>query len=218
MATEQIKIRFYKKIKNLLPSAGITLFFLLFACSAFLYPGGSQADKQTKGFSWQHNYWCELMNSHSMNGLPNPAQPFAVTGIVCLAVGLSAFFITLPDYCKTAVEERIVLKLCGIVATSCAALLFTRFHDIMLAGFSILTFLTLLTGLVILWNNNHKKFFATGAGLLLLIQLNNAMYYTRYRVEHLPWIQKITIILTLLWILAMNLWFYTHTSNKQKQV
>ncbi len=201
-------------LKQLLPTAGICLFFVLFWYSTTIYPGGSQSDFRAEGFAWRHNYWCELMNSKAMNGKTNPAMPYAVAGIVFLSIGLAGFFYMLPAFCSCRPEEVFTARYAAILATGCASLLFTDYHDLMLAGFSIFTLITLLAGLTILYNNKLKKFCIAGIAALLMIQANNLMYYLRLRVDLLPLVQKATIILTLLWILIMNLYF-VFKSQKQ---
>jgi hypothetical protein len=61
--------------------------------ASMLYPGGSQADLQSVGYDWIHNYWCNLMNDQAMNGQSNPAKPFAVVAMVILCLSLLVFFI-----------------------------------------------------------------------------------------------------------------------------
>jgi hypothetical protein len=201
-------------LKQLLPAAGICLFFVLFWYSTTIYPGGSQADLKAEGFAWRHNYWCELMNSDAINGKANPAMPFAVTGIVFLSIGLAAFFYMMPAFCTCRPEETLTARYGAILATGCASLLFTDYHDLMLAGFSIFTLITLLSGLTILYNNHLKKFCLAGIAALLMIQINNLMYYLRLRIDILPLAQKATIILTLVWILIMNLYFVFKSQKK----
>lgn len=50
----------------LFPPTGILIFFMLYVVAALLYPGGSQADKASTGFSWMNNYWCNLLNEKAM--------------------------------------------------------------------------------------------------------------------------------------------------------
>ncbi|MGB5430515.1 MAG: hypothetical protein WBM94_12640, partial [Eudoraea sp.] len=66
-----------KDIATLLPTVGILIFIGLYIYAASLYPGGSQLDSNSLGFDWMNNYWCNLMNENGMNGLENPARPFA---------------------------------------------------------------------------------------------------------------------------------------------
>ena len=51
------------------PFVGICLFILLYLLATFYYPGGSNVDNRISYFSWQHNYWCDLMAIKSKNGI-----------------------------------------------------------------------------------------------------------------------------------------------------
>jgi len=64
-----------KDLLTLLPTFGILIFCGLFVYAASLYPGGSQADINSDGFNWVHNFWCNLMLENALNGRENPARP-----------------------------------------------------------------------------------------------------------------------------------------------
>ena len=71
----------------------ILLFILLFIYAASLYPGGSQFDSNAAGFSWKHNYWCNLMNDIAENGMQNPARYYAISANAILCIGCMLFFL-----------------------------------------------------------------------------------------------------------------------------
>src|SRR5829696_8591889 len=74
------------------PLAGIMLFVILYIFAAILYPGGSQADKRSIGFSWLNNYWCNLVNEKAINGQVNIAQPLAIFAMFILGLSLAVFW------------------------------------------------------------------------------------------------------------------------------
>jgi hypothetical protein len=191
----------------LIPSIGVILFFLFFIYAASLYPGGTQFDKSTQGFDWVNNYWCELATEEAINGQPNAAMPYAVTGMLFLGVGISVFCYLMPVWCESQRPERILLRLGGIITAAFAALLFTEYHHEMLLGFSIFTLLTMVLTLMILFNNSCFWQFIVGLAGLVCVQINNYIYYTRSGIEYLPLLQKLTIAFVLLWVIALNIWF-----------
>jgi len=75
----------------LAPIIGILLFTLCYLVAALLYPGGSQANKTSIGFTWINNYWCNLLNDTAMNGQPNPARPMAIAGMFFYASRFLSF-------------------------------------------------------------------------------------------------------------------------------
>jgi hypothetical protein len=64
---------------------------VLYAFSASLYPGGSQADLDSIGFDWINNYRCNLLNENAMSGIENPARPYAITAMIILCFGILQF-------------------------------------------------------------------------------------------------------------------------------
>ena len=73
-----------KSIWVLTPIFGTIVFVVLYIVATLLYPGGSQVDKNSIGFSWTNNYWCNLLNDNAINGQHNPAKPIAMTGMFVL--------------------------------------------------------------------------------------------------------------------------------------
>src|SRR5215471_13752953 len=97
MAPQSIKVN---SIWILTPVFGALLFVVLYIIAADSYPGGSQADKNSVGFSWINNYWCNLLNDNAVNGQHNPAKPVAMAGMLVLCVTLSFFWYIFPQYIR----------------------------------------------------------------------------------------------------------------------
>jgi hypothetical protein len=108
-----------------------------------------------------------------------------------------------------------LVRFSGVTATIFATLLFTDFHDFMLLGFSLFTLITILTALTILYENKRYWCLASGVLSILLVQINNFMYYLRVRVDLLPAVQKLTIILVLIWVMSLNLHFHFSETEKK---
>jgi len=187
-----------------IPITGMVLFACLFIFSSTLYPGGSQADLQSVGFDWVHNYWCNLMNDTGMNGQMNPARPFAIVAMTVLCFSLMVFFIQFSNSFAKSAFWKPTIKISGVISMSLAALIFTDYHDLM-------TILSSIFGLVvvigIIWEVYKSKlsgFKLTGGFCILLLGVNNYIYYSEHFLELLPLIQKITFAIVLGWIDALN--------------
>jgi hypothetical protein len=100
---------------------GTLVFFCLYTVATLFYPGGSQVDKNSKGFSWVNNYWCNLLNENAMNGQHNPARPIAVTAMFVLCLSLSFFWYHLPLSYNFGKFTRLVIQLSGISAMTIAS-------------------------------------------------------------------------------------------------
>ncbi len=101
---------------QLIPLSGSLLFLLLYFIATLYYPGGDQFDKNTKGFSWTQNYWCNLLNENAINGLPNTARPIALTAMAVLCLTLSIFWYLFPVQVGFKKKERLTIQLSGFIA------------------------------------------------------------------------------------------------------
>lgn len=207
-----------KGILLLAPIFGTFLFIVLYVVATNLYPGGSQVDKYSKGFSWMNNYWCNLLNDNAINGQPNPAKPVAMTGMFILCVTLLFFWILFPLEINVSKKLKLVIQISGTLTMAIAFLLFTNInHDLVtdLASiFGLIATAGTLTGL-----KKAKWFGLFRFGLLniLLVALNNYAYYTKGLIIYLPVIQKISFAVFLIWICCVdiNLFRIAEKNNRQ---
>lgn len=189
----------------LVPLFGSLLYGGLYFIATLLYPGGSQFDKQAKGFSWMHNYWCNLLNQYAINGQTNPARPIALAAMVILCATITVFWFIFPLYARFQRTNRLLMQISGITAMATGLFLFTPLHDIVIntAGFFGLIALTgTLAGLRKL---RRTGLFWMGLFVLLLIAVNNILYYGQGLMYYLPVVQKCTFLYFLLWMGLISL-------------
>lgn len=192
----------------LTPLFGSLLFLCLYFLAASFYPGGSQANTSSKGFSWLHNYWCNLLNEYAINGQPNRARPVAFVGSFVLAITLSFFFYIFPKEAGIKKPRATVIQITGILSMMFVTLLFTPFHDAVINVSGVLGLVALLYIFITLYNTHRRKLFWFGMFNLLLIALNNYVYHTNSFMFYLPVIQKISFLSFLVWVCLINLHFY----------
>jgi hypothetical protein len=197
----------FKRINKailLLPIAGAALFLLLYYAATLNYPGGSQADKHSRGFSWLHNYWCNLLNETAINGEPNAGRRYAIAGMLVLCLSLGWFWYCFALYMPIKKVHRISMQFSGMLSMGIAFFIFTGLHDVLIniaAAFAMIA----LTGTFIgLYKIKWWKLFAFGIFNLLLVALNNGLYYGG-GLFYLPVVQKITFVLFLLWVCLVSL-------------
>jgi hypothetical protein len=197
-----------KKFWILLPVIGTLLFIVLYIIAAVLYPGGSQADVNSKGFSWVNNYWCNLLNKTAINGESNPARPMALVASFILCITLSSFWYHFPRQIKFKKYSRLTIQFSGAAAMVFGIFLFTDLHDTVtnIAGlFGVIALTGTLTGL---YKNNWYGLFWFGVFNLLLVVLNNYIYYNKGLIIYLPVIQKISFLSFLFWICSITVNLY----------
>lgn len=202
----------------MLPLIGILLFVLLYIVATLLYPGGSQADKNSKGFSWVNNYWCNLLNENAINGHVNPARPAAMTAMFILCVTLAAFWFLFTRIIHFSKLARLVITFSGLTSMTTALFLFTSYHDIVINIAGILAITALTATFAGLYKNKWYRLFALGLFNLLLIIANNILYYGTGLLKYLPVVQKITFLFFLLWICLIDIQLFLKTNcyNRQK--
>jgi hypothetical protein len=189
---------------------GIWVFVLLYITAAVFYPGGSQLDKTTKGFSWLNNYWCDLLSEQAKNGQTNSARPIAIISwtILCFSLSISWYF--LPQFFETNTTAKRTIRICGIGAMLVAALLFTSLHDVVIRLAGGLGFIAFVITLTLFYRNRMYKLFYSGLFCVALMGLNYYIMIADATGLYLPVIQKVTFIIVLFWILFVNKKLYMH--------
>lgn len=203
-----------RNIWILFPLAGIILFIILYIVATFYYPGGSQADKNSIGFSWMNNYWCNLLNEEAINGDRNSAQPIALIGMCILCLALSFFWFVFPTYAFGRKWYGTVIRVSGILAMVIALLLFTHInHDVVTNLASLFGLIAMVGTLAGLSKMKWYMLFFWGLLNLLLVAVNNYVYYNNELIVYLPFIQKLSFVIFLSWVGCINLNLYRRFSN-----
>ncbi len=209
------KIKSHNKNWLLTPSWGILAFISLYIIASIYYPGGSQVDKASIGFSWVNNYWCNLLDEKSIDGQINGARPIAVIAMVFLCLSLSLFWYVLPIVIHVGKYLKGMIQISGVLSMASAFLLFTPVnHDFAINLASFLGLIACAGTLVVLLKAARRKLFFLGIVNLVLITLNNYLYYSSELIIYLPLVQKITFLLFLIWIVLINYFVVFRLANK----
>ncbi len=183
---------------------GILLYVLLFYYSTTLYPGGSQANPNSIGYDWIHNYWCNLLNDYAINKQANPGKNYAVVAMFVLCTAILTFFINFAlNFCKSIFWKQTII-LSGILSMLFAFLISTNYHDLMTILSSIFGLFALIGILVELYGSKLNCYKLTAVCCVILLALNNYVYYSKHFLIALPLLQKVTIAFVLSWIGFLN--------------
>lgn len=197
----------------LLPLFGCMLFVALYIVATLCYPGGSPFNKQTTGFSWAQNYWCNLLNETALNGQVNSARPVALTATVVLCTSLVGFWYLFPLQAGFSKGGRRLMQVSALLSMITVLFLFTSYHDMVInvaTGFGAIALGGTFVGLRKL---RWKGLFWTGLVALPLIALNNLLYYNKSLQIYLPVVQKITFLYFLVWISSISLCLYRRSQT-----
>lgn len=197
------------KFQLVLPIVGIIVFVTLYILASLQYPGGSQADPASKGFSWMNNYFCNLLNETAINGKPNLGQPFALASLIILALSLALFWWSFPNYLPLSQFQSKMIRITGVSSMITACLLFTKFnHDLITNTASLFGLIAILTSMWAFYQNKQMAIFIFGLFNLLLVLINNCLYYDPSLIKYLPLVQKISFASVLIWMICINInWF-----------
>ncbi len=192
-----------------IPTYTVIIFLILFFISTFLYPGGSQADVNSTGFSWFHNYWCDLIWPTNHREEKNLAAWAAIPAMIILCLGLVFLFYQFPKYYPTDPRTTMLIRIFGTGSMICASLLFTPLHDIMIPLASLCGLVALVAIFYVLYGQTDKTLFYFGLVCMVLMGLNNLVYYSNSEslIYYLPLLQKISFLVVLTWIVSLNLSF-----------
>jgi hypothetical protein len=184
----------------LLPLAGCLLFLLLYFIATLFYPGGSQQDAHAPGFSWMHNYWCNLLNEKAINGAVNTARPIAFAAMIVLCISLAAFWILFPVVTAMRQPARAIMQVSGTLAMAICAFIFTGYHDSVINAAGFFGLVAMAATFLQLFRVRWRKLFVFGLFNLALVALNNVLYYGPGNMYWLPLVQKLSFLSFICWI------------------
>lgn len=197
---------------------GLGIFAMLFLYSTLIYPGGSTANFDSVGFSWKYNYVCNLMNHLAMNGEPNPSRPYAIFSIVILSATIAYFFFNFSKLMRFHGFWSPAIKRTGIAAMLLSTMIFTRYHDVVTILSSLFAAVAVVGVLRTLIVERWTGFVISGVLILILLAVNNYIYYTGVGIEYLPALQKWTFGIVLLWVLILHSFLVEEWGSKPNKV
>ena len=146
----------------LLPVIGFCLFILLYFIAASLYPGGSEVNQSAKGFSWMHNYWCDLLETHAENGQPNTARTTAIIAMSVLCISIALFWYFIPGLFTFKPIFKKIIQYTGILSMVILVFLQADFHDIVINISGALGIIAITGTMIGLYKNHFYILFVTG--------------------------------------------------------
>ncbi len=95
----------------------LLLFVAAFTVAAWLYPGGTWAQRTTLGHSFFGNYLCDLMQPRALNGQPAElGSLFARVGVLALSVAHASFYVQVAKLDDPASGRARLTRRAGLLA------------------------------------------------------------------------------------------------------
>jgi membrane-associated HD superfamily phosphohydrolase len=204
----QVKVDFSKSNILLLPLSGMALFVLLYIIAAINYPGGSWAFIDQNGFSFWHNYLCDLLDEYAINGELNTARFFARAALAVLCVSLILLWYHLPKLFSAKSINRTVMWLAGLLSLVITLFLASGTHDLIVRIAGFFGVIGLFTAVIELYKGHFYGLMIFGLFCLTIFFVNYYIYETSIYIEVLPLIQKITFISFIIWFVLLGVSLY----------
>ena len=185
--------------------SGVIIALILLYIATLNYPGGSQFDKNSRGFYLTKNYLSNLFDEKAVNGENNNARVWAVAGIFFLSMSFATFFFRFSKKIPSAGAASAIIKYVGTGSMVLACFVVTSFHDqiITLSGAGALLCIFYITVFLFRSKLHFMKFLSIIC--LLAACTCNFIYYTQYHLELLPVMQKVSLLIAITWILYLDL-------------
>jgi hypothetical protein len=192
-------MRYFLKKYEVLLSLAIASILILIA--TLQYAGGTIQDKNTIGFDWSRNFFSNLFQENSLNGLPNLGR-ICHFGMIFYSLGNGVFFINMSKKISDK-QATLVLKIVGYSEILFNFLIATPLHDSMVAITSTLTLLGLFY-ITIFSFRTSLHLLKIGCVLSMLV-----FYYTLFLYGTGNWgllaiMQKVTIIGNMLLVISIE--------------
>ncbi|MEJ5994455.1 hypothetical protein WG904_08500 [Pedobacter sp. Du54] len=176
---------------------------MLLIVATIYYPGGTNFDTNTIGFSWKKNYISNLFAEKAVNGMENGARYWAIVGMMFHSISFSIFF--------TQFSKRIpvnsaanVIKFFGIAGMVFTFLIATPLHDIMVMISSTIYLVCMFYITVFVFKSKLHLFKVFCTLYLLVFYSIMYIYGSGDFRPYLPIIQKVLFGSTILLILGLH--------------
>jgi hypothetical protein len=189
-------------LKRHVPFIGLAASVCLFAVAGLYYPGGTTDSANTVGFDWTRNYISSLFASTALNGAPNTGRLVAIPAMFLFCASVGALFKSISN---TVTSRRLkkTIEIFGIGSMVYAFLIVTRMHNLMIDIALPFSFIAMLAILQLLHAGRRALLLLAGAVSLALTLVTATMYYEHLLPAFLPIMQKVSLIGSVGWLLAV---------------
>jgi len=187
-----------------IPFIGIALFVFLYVVAAQLYPGGSSVDPISRGYSWLHNYWCDLLDVYAINGVRNPSRQVAIGAMMVMCFCQIFFWHDVPKLLDVSTGMKKIIEYCGTSSMVIGMFLFTEYHDLVVNLGGFLWGIALALTMVGLYRTGMFEALWIGEACLGLGAINYFIFDTGICLPALAMTQKIALAAYLYWTGFMN--------------
>jgi hypothetical protein len=194
-----------KRYYPYLPIIGFAIYLPIFCVATGFYPGGSINLPQAKGFSFFHNFLCDVMDPVTKSGLYNPARFVAIVSHLVLSLTMISFFYILPEIFEKRNRNFYLTRYFGMSTMAIFIFMYTSYHDLIVTLTGILGTFALFPFFLELGDYYHNRFKQLAWLCFLLSIVVFFIFETKFGFYYLPFLQKITFVLDACWAIWVSL-------------
>lgn len=189
----------------LIPAVGLCLFVLVFTIAALDYPGGSENIPEDIGYSFFHNFLCDVMNPVNEMGTVNPARPLATVAHFILSASMIMFFFILPQVFDHRNLNTQLVRFVGMLSMTVFAFMFTSVHDQIVTATGVIGTFALIPFFMELRTHTDRFFKTLSIVCFALSIIVFLIFETKIGFFYLPFIQKITFLFDAWWVIMVGM-------------
>ena len=194
-----------KKKYPYFPIIGMAGYLVFFAIATTKYPGGSINDIATEGYSFFHNFLCDLMLPITESGTVNAARPIAIFSHLLLSFTMISFFYILPEIFSYTNRNTRLVRGFGVLTMVIFIFMFTDYHDLIVTLTGVFGTVALVPFFMELMKYEGKSlrllaFVCFGLSVIVFIS-----FQTKIGFYYLPFLQKITFLFDAWWVIWVSL-------------
>lgn len=210
------------KVARATTVAGVLGFLLLTGVSALRYPGGTQANRASEGYSVIGNYWCDLYRSRALNGADHTTGAWlAQLGALSVVLAIFAGLWCASGWFDGARPRHATRVLSGIACLGMLAIPLTpadrfgRLHFLVIGVAAVPALLSLGLASVAVMRGTAGDSTMRGLRVLTWTALVAALlHFAHYAAELIggpaygvgvPLIQKVVTLMILAWLVTVAL-------------
>lgn len=187
------------------PIIGLIGFLLFFVIATTMYPGGSVNEIASEGYSYFHNFICDLMSLNLEEGVVNDARPIAIIAHLMLSFGLISFFYILPEIFTIQNRNTRIIRGVGMLTMTIFIFMYTEYHDLVVTITGVLGSIALIPFFLELINYENRGLKALAYLCFMLSIAVFISYETKIGFYYTPILQKITFVFDSIWIVWVSL-------------
>lgn len=201
-----------------IPIIGMALYLIVFFFAALQFPGGSFNYPEAQGYSFFHNFLCDVMDPVTKGGVVNPIRMLAIVSHLVLSVTMISFFYLLPEIFQRRNLNLTVVRYAGMVTMFVFIFMYTRYHDVIVTLTGILGTIALVPFFIELrdYSNRGLKLLAWVCFSFSIIVF--IIFETKFGFYYLPSLQKLTFILDAWWVIWVSLLVMRNNSRSLEKV